>query len=197
MFQIERFWKEVLRIEDDALVAALSKVSEFVRVPKGDILVRQGEEQVWITLIVEGVFRGFYLDKAGNEITDCFGFRPGEPAMACQRFDEPAEIFVEAVTDSLCVRFSVESMGKLCSQYPQLFQIYDTYLMQGIMRHQASKTAIQGFDLEKRYQWFLQEYPGLVDVARLKDIASFLKAAPESFSRMRANLKKNVGKEQG
>ena len=192
MKKIEKFWRDVLRTEDEGLLRTLSGQSHFVRISKGEVIVRQGEMQAWITLIVEGVFKGCYLDGEGKEIVDCFGFRPGEPAMACQRFDEPAEISVEAVTDSLCVRLSTEVMRHLCDQWPQLFQVYDMYLMQGIMKHREMKNVLSEMGLEERYCWFLREYPGLIDVVRHKDIASFLNVTPEGFSRMRKNLKKET-----
>lgn len=188
--QIEFFWKEALGIEDALLVEALSSVSEIVQVKKGEILVRQGEVQAWITLIIEGVFRGYYLNDEGREVTDCFGFRLGEPAMACQNLHEPAEITVVAAADSLCLRFPAEAMTELCQRHPQLIQVYDMLLVEGIKRHQTIKEALRHLDLEGRYQWFLREYPGLIDTVRHQDIASFLGVTPQSLSRVRGRVKR-------
>lgn len=41
---------------------------------------------------------------------------------------------------------------------------------------------------KKRYLWFLENYDGLIDVVRHKDIASFLGIEPESLSRIRRQL---------
>lgn len=47
----------------------------------------------------------------------------------------------------------------------------------------AQCTALQ------RYQWFLEEYPGIIDQVNNKYIASFLGMTPVSLSRLRRELR--------
>lgn len=186
--RIRKFFGEVIELTDDALLDKVCSFAEVVEIKKNTVLVRQGEVQKNISLILEGVYRGFYVDVNGKEITDCLGFRCGEPAMACMRMDFPSEITIEAVTDGQCLQLPIQEMLNLSRHYPELEMMYNNLLLQGISRHSAIKKVMKQFDAMGRYQWFLEAYPGLIDVVSHKDITSFIGITPVSLSRLRRTL---------
>ena len=189
--QIREFYSGVIGLTDDELIDRLCGYSEIVSVRSGTLITRQGEKQKYITFLLNGVFRGYYVDIDGKEITDCFGFRCGDPAMACSRLDCASEISIEAVIDSQCLRLPLKETVKLSQQYSELEIMYNEMLVQGINRHLAIKKAMQELDAMSRYQWFLKDYPGLIDIANNKDVASFIGITPVTLSRLRRTLREN------
>ena len=187
--EAREFFGEVIALTDIDLIDKVSDLSKIVYFKKGDMIVRQGELQKYIYFIMEGVFRGYYVNVEGKEITDCLGFRHGEPAMACTRLEAASEISIESATDSKCLQLPVKEIIELNCAYPELQRAYNTLLIQGIERHDNIKKIMQEFDAMGRYQWFLEEYPGLIDIVSHKNIASFLGMMPESLSRLRRTLR--------
>ncbi len=183
------FFRQVIGLTDDGLIDKVNSLAKIVYFKKGDLIVRQDELQSHIYLILEGVFRGYYVNVEGKEITDCLGFRCGEPAMACTRLEEASEISIESATDSKCLQLPIKEIIQLNHIYPELQQAYNHLLIQGIERHNSIKKVMQEFDARGRYQWFLEEYPGLIDIISHKHIASFLGMMPESLSRLRRTLR--------
>lgn len=189
--QKREFYSSVIGLTDDELIDRLCGYSEVVGVRSGTLITRQGEKQKYITFILNGVFRGYYVDVDGKEITDCFGFRCGDPAMACTRLDSVSEISIEAIIDSQCLRLLLNEAVELSQQYSELEIMYNEMLVQGINQHLAIKKAMQEFDAMSRYQWFLKAYPGLIDIANNKDVASFIGITPVTLSRLRRTLRES------
>lgn len=52
-------------------------------------------------------------------------------------------------------------------------------------------------EVQERYQWFRETYPGLSELVRKKDIASYLGMTPESLSRILKEVRKNIETKHG
>lgn len=137
--------------------------------------------------------RGYYLDANGKEITDQFGFQLGDAAMACFEPGEPTTVSIEAVTDGQSIELSMEGLVKLCHKYKEVVDVYNRLLQEGMRKHQHIKTMIQFNGVADRYKWFLDEYPGLIDIVKHKDIASFIGTNPVNLSRVRKKLETEQG----
>ena len=58
-------------------------------------------------------------------------------------------------------------------------------LLNSANRHRDLKIAIYQYTAMQRYQWFLREYPGLIDQIGHKYIASLLNMTPVTLSKIR------------
>ena len=58
-----------------------------------------------------------------------------------------------------------------------------------LSRHVGIKLAIYKHDAKGKYRWFLENYPGLIDIVKHRHVASFLNITPESLSRVRKEWK--------
>ena len=186
--EIKRFYHEILGFRGESLIEEISAVSSIRNFCKGEMLLWQGDPQTSILFLLKGILRGYYIKPDGKEVTDCFGSQIGDPAVACFDITKPTEISIVAVTDAECVELPVSELQRLGGKYTEVMRIHNELLWRGMKRHHDIKHAINSMEAPERYQWFLREYPGLIDVVRHKDIASFIGTTPVNLSRVRAKL---------
>ncbi|MGC2873389.1 Crp/Fnr family transcriptional regulator [Ihubacter sp. rT4E-8] len=189
---MEEFFGNVLNLSDPELIRSLCEISDTVKMEKGTVIIRQEERLNAVMLVLKGIYRGYYLDAEGKEITDCFGLSIGEPVIPCSLFNEPSEITIECIAEGSCLRIDLAGLTALVrrkSWHAELLECYNRFLIQGIKRHQRHKRVIHDCDAVGRYRWFLREYPGLIDVISHKDIASFIGMTPVTLSKLRGKLR--------
>src|SRR5471030_868341 len=91
-----------LSLEDD-FKYLLNSTAIIKRVPKGTIVVKQGEIASSLYYIYKGIVRGYYIDSLGNDVTKCFAsemeFACGEGLLKAGQ----ASFSIESLEDSICV----------------------------------------------------------------------------------------------
>lgn len=179
----------LLRIDDEERAQALAQMAKPVHVEKNTILVVPGEVQTQIPILLSGVFRGFALDPEGEEVTDCFIYLKGEMAIGCNPLGEPSFIGLEAITDCEVVTIPVDELLSMLNSDMELLRVYNRYLLEGLSRHWKGKMLMHRHTAMQRYEWFLENYPGLADVVSSKHIASFLGMTTVTVSRLRRELR--------
>ena len=184
---IEKFYSTALGISEGELTRQLAEETEHCRVEKGEILVRAGELQGQVPLLVSGVVRGFLLDLGGREITDCFAFRPGSAVMACFEIGVPSPISLEALTECELLSFPMELAERLVDSYAEAGRVYAEMLGASLRRHWELKVMLYQRTAMERYNWFLKNYPGLIDQVKHRHVASFLGISPVTLSRLRGS----------
>ena len=186
---VEKFYVEVLHITEKQLVKNLVNITEPLQLRKGEILIHEGEVQNHFAFMTDGILRGFFLDANGRDVTDCFGFRCGTPAMSCLTSGTPALFTIEALTDCSFLQLEGNALLNLMRKNPELLWIYNRLLQDAFRSHWEIKTIVCQNTAMKRYQWFLEKYPGLFDKVSNKHIASFLGMTPVTLSRLRRILR--------
>ncbi|MGO5096243.1 Crp/Fnr family transcriptional regulator [Agathobaculum sp. LCP25S3_E8] len=186
---IKAFYKDVLHISDQTLLEHFVNHTKHLHLKKGDLLIREDEMQENFIFLLHGILRGFFLDTNGRDITDCFGFKCGTPAMSCYIDKELSPISIEALTECDVIVISSTALQNLMQANPQILWIYNSLLRKALKDHWTTKTMLCQHTAMERYQWFLQEYPGLIDKISNKYIASFLGMTPVTLSRLRGVLR--------
>ena len=128
----------------------------------------------------------------GKDITDCIVFRTGSPAMPDSDFTQPASITLEALEYTELVAIPVEKVQELLAEYPDLMEVYRRFLLWSVALHRDLKIALYQYTAAQRYEWFLRQYPGLIDRIPHKYIASLLNMTPVTLSNVRKNSRKPV-----
>lgn len=177
-------------LTDQKAVEALCAITEVRHLPRGTVFLRTGEIQSKVFLLLRGVARGYFVDVDGVEHTDCFCFRCGTPAMPPCAFDEPSPENVAALTDCEMVVLPLQETVRLVHAYPQLTELYARFLTDAMRMHNHTRHVICSMTARQRFEWFLEEYPGLIFDVNNRHIASFLNMTPETLSRMKSALKK-------
>lgn len=183
---IGEFYERVLDVTDPVLVQKLVSMTELRSVEKKEVLIQEGQPASYIPFILSGIFRGFFLDVNGRDITDCFGFQCGDPVMASFSLDAAATVTIEALTDSMILCLPMDEVSRLLSESAYAVQVYNRFLVGALQRHWEIKNALHKQTARERYQWFLTAYPGLIDQVTHRYIASFLEMSPVTLSRLRS-----------
>lgn len=179
------FYKNVYRLEREDLISELEKVSRLLVIKRGEVVLREGETQKEALLLIEGVFRGYFFDEAGREITECFAHEIGSPVMPHVELGMPSNIALAALGDSLCAAVPIEELMRLLASYPELSELYHKLLMESVRYHWNAKATVYKYSARERVEWFRKTYPGLLELAGGKYVASFLNMTPVTLSRIR------------
>ena len=121
----EDFLKKTLGISDQTLLCKLADAAEEKRLNRGDFVLREGEEQKEISFLITGILRGFFIDLDGNDVTDCFGFQPGDPAMTTFEIGTCSSISIVALTKCRLLTFPVDTAIKFIENEPALMYTYN------------------------------------------------------------------------
>ncbi len=189
--QARELFREVFGLTDQEILRRLEEAAEVVSMKKGQVLFQEGEIPTKLSFLLSGLLRGYFLDANGRDITDCFAYEAGAPAMACLGIGKPACISVECLTDSQLVEVPIPLVQELLETYPQLYQLYTRLLLKALAQHWGVKAVMHQYDATRRYQWFMRTYPGLHQQVSGKHIASFLGMTQVTLSRLRRTLRES------
>lgn len=189
LLQIQEFLKETMHLENPDIRSAVERISVPVSIKRGEVLIRLGECPENLYLLVDGVFRGYFFDDGGREITECFAYRPGTPVMACTEIGMMSNINLVALNDSTCLSMPVSELRMLMVLYPELLKLANDLLLDALQYHWKVKSQLYKHKARERYQWFRETHPGLTELVGGKYVASFLNMSPVTLSRLRRELK--------
>lgn len=168
-----------LSAEPAQKLALLFEVEE--KVGKGTLILKEGERNKYIIFLKEGFVRAF-VHTEEQENTLWFA-KPGSPIGAYR--GEVSTIYVQALERSTICKCLRSELEELCRSDIEIAnwgrKLAEYYLDLNV--HYISQYAC--LDAEKRYELLLKEYPEVLQKASVKEIASYLKIAPQSLSRIR------------
>lgn len=186
---IGRFFTDVLGVNDMELCQKLMSMTEVLVVKKGQKIVNFGERPEKVTFLLKGIFRGYILNSEGEEITECFGFQPGDVAVSCCGLDQPSPICIQALTDCQVLCLPVSDCVEIIQSNLEMMAIYSRFLQKALQTHWEINNAMYQYQALERYQWFLRNYPNLDEQVNSRYVASFLSITPVTLSRLRRWLK--------
>ncbi len=180
---IERYVK--LTDAEWAEVAPCWKEYHFA---KGDHVSEAGRIEKRFYIVRDGVQR-LYFAHDGNE--HCLGFAYGHSwsgdydSFLSQR---PGRFHVQAVTDSALVGIEHADLLRLYDRIPAM-ERWGRLILEELVQGRATREIEQlTLSAEERYRRLLARSPHLLQLVSQKDIASYLRMTPETFSRLRARV---------
>lgn len=173
------------------------KKTTYRHLKKGELIVQAGQIQNELFLLETGVARGYFLNINGKEITDCLIFRSGWAAIGfCPlEMDVQSPMTIEMLEAGTFFCLPISTVLELESQYPEITQLYNRMLIASLNEHWKLKQILNQCTAIERYQWFLENYPGLINRISNKYIASLIGMTPVTLSRLRSQLR--TEREQG
>ncbi len=164
----------------------LLKISKCKSLMSGDSFISAGQVPQKFAFVFKGLFRYFYTDKAGNELTKALILENSIiSSYSAMLYQTPSHFCIEALEDS---EFLEINYHKWLELQPQS-RFWDKFLIKALEKGYVTKEKRERdlllLDATTRYYDFLEEFPGLEKRVTQQIIASYLGIKPESLSRIR------------
>ncbi len=161
-------------------------VSKPISVPKGTVLVKNGDRCKNLYFINKGIIRGFYFDN-GKEITHWFA-QEDDFSTSFYSFitNQPSPETLETLEDCELTQINFDALQKLYSEFPETERIGRIITETYYIDLEERFLNIQFKSAKERYQNLLEKNPSLIQRASLGQIATYLGITQETLSRVRA-----------
>lgn len=182
------FFNLYVPCDNMGLLSDLTSMAFTRQYRKNDLILKMGEKQKVFYLLRSGVTCAYVLQSDGSEITDCIMANRGMPVMPSPDFSAPSPNYVLALSDCELVCLDMQAINLKARTNPELASLINRYLSRAWSDHYKTESALRALSARDRYDWFLKEYPGVVDKIAHSRIASFLGMSPITLSRVRSSM---------
>ena len=169
----------------------LISISKEKTVPKGSILIRQGQIVNKIFFVTGGCLRSYCTDKSGKEHTLHFAIKNNWISdYIAIHGDESATLTIECLTESNIIEYNAKELDGMLTRFPELEPFQRENLERLFVSLQKRILNQLQLSAAERYDLFLEEYPNVEQYTRNYHIASYLGITQESLSRIRVEKAK-------
>jgi len=166
----------------------LISISKEKTVPKGSILIRQGQTVNKIFFVRGGCLRSFCIDKTGKEHTLHFAIKNNWISdYIAIHGDESATLTIECLTEANIIEFNAKKINGMLTLFPELEPFQRGNLERLFVSLQKRILNQLQLSAAERYDLFLEQYPNVEQHTRNYHIASYLGITQESLSRIRVD----------
>ena len=137
-------------------------ISKEKTLPKGEVLIRQGQIVKKTFFVTSGCLRSYCIDKNGKEHTLLFAIKDWwiSDFIAIHN-NEFATLTVECLTESKVIEFNAKELDGIHARFPE----FEPYQRHNLERHIVSlhKRILNQLQLSavERYDLFLNQYPDI------------------------------------
>lgn len=178
--------------DDRALLEKIASMASLHRYQRNDLILKMGEAQDRFRLLYSGIACSFVLQKDGTETTDCIMASKGMPVMPNPDLNSPSPDYVQALTACEIVELDSQDIRLMAQKESALSSLINGYLSRAWSDHYKTELALRTLSASDRYDWFLKEYPGVIDNVPHSRIASFLGMSPITLSRVRSAIQTDL-----
>lgn len=158
-------------------------------IKSGEILLRQGKISKDIAFIEYGLFRQYYINDEGMEITTCFckenSITTSYKSLITQ---QESEINIQAVEESKLTILSLESLKKLLKT-DLFWEQFGRFAAENeFIISESHNRFLKDLSATNRYLKIVNNDKELLQRVPLKYLASYLQISPETLSRVRNKI---------
>lgn len=156
-----------------------------LKVAKGEILLKPGQEATHFYIVLKGVLRNYDLDENGKEYTKVFRGPGGFLGPYAEILSgTKARFYIQAVTDCLVLKFSYDEIEKMMDKYKSWETLGRKFSERNFLEKEKREYDLMHFNAQTRYEGFLAEYGDLIDLIPQYQVASLLAISPEALNRL-------------
>jgi len=156
---------------------------------KGDFILKEGKTANEYYILEKGLARSFVNDFNGNEVTTHFFVEKEVVIDVSSLFQRiPAQENIVCITDCECWKLDFEVFQELFHRIPNLREWGRAWMSQELFTFKQRSVEMFTLSATKRYLNLLQQKQQVIQLAPLKQIASYLGVTDTSLSRIRKEL---------
>jgi CRP-like cAMP-binding protein len=159
-----------------------------IKIKKGKHLLKPGNDCNYLAFIQKGLFRVYYHDIKGKEITTWFSSTEMVITDLLGLYTTgKAQFYVEALEDSLLYKITKNDLEELYEKFPVYQQFGRKFAEEALTMLMQRTMSLHTKSAEERYKELLM-IPDLMQKIPLKYLASFLGVTDTSLSRIRKRI---------
>ena len=190
---ISNYFNKEHKIQDKMILERLSDIAFIKKVKRHEILVKQGEVPKYLLFQIKGIVGGYYVDEKGKYHMELFSGQYKLPIAATYHQNDISPVTLEALTKGEIIIVPKEAFRELSEAEPELMKVSVYMLLEALALQTELKRVLLYYDVKKRYEWFVREYPELNGKISNRYVASFLNMTPETLSRVKKELQREEG----
>jgi len=169
---------------NNSILNITDKIEEF---KKNDFFIKIGQINRTIGVVRKGVLRGFAIDDNGNEV-NLILYQENDIISGNFVPNVPAPINVQAIENCIIdvTDFSKAMLALRDNEY--LNAAFNEMVNKLHSKIQSRLTSFINYNSIDRYQFFLREYPNVINRIPNYHIANFLGITPTQLSRIRKSF---------
>jgi len=153
---------------------------------KGELLLRQGDADSSIYVVVSGLLKAYYATEQGKELIKSF-IQPGEfigSLIACHT-GEPSTFNLMCLEDSVLRRVPYNELASVTKSSPEVAEIIIKSLIELSIKKERREYEFLCLSAPERYALLIQRNPELINRLTQNDIARYLGITPVALSRIK------------
>lgn len=171
---------------------ALEKIfaaHELVHFSKGDYLLKEQKIANEYFILQSGLARSFVYDYTGNDITTSF-FGEKEIIIEVSSLFQrvPSQENIQALTDCCCWRIGFQDFQQLFHSIESFREWGRSWMAEQLFLSKQRSVEMITTSAKERYLKLMNEKPRVLQLAPLKQIATYLDITDSSLSRIRKEL---------
>lgn len=172
--------------EEVAAISAHLQVRQFAR---RAVLIKEGEQEQYLNLVVKGLLRKFFYKGSHEVITQLASEGSLISSSVSFLSATPSQYTIEALEPVTVVSLSKDSLDKLYVSLPKMLRLGRLIITDLYLQKEQWEQDHICFDVKQRFMKFVEQHPDLLQRVPQKYIASYLNIKPETLSRLKHHLK--------
>ncbi|AYN02254.1 Crp/Fnr family transcriptional regulator [Chryseobacterium sp. 3008163] len=159
-------------------------------VRKNQFLLHEGDDVQFEFLVLDGIYKVYYLDENGKEHIVQFAKKNWWMTDYSSFFKQnKSTMFVECLSDGEVLCLTLEGREKLAAEFHSMEHFFRVKLTNGYVASQDRIRLLLSSTPQQRYEEFSKLYPDLILQIPKKYIAEYLGVSRETLSRLYSNTK--------
>lgn len=163
------------------------------RVKKHQYLLQEGDTVTFEYIVIDGIFRLFYIDSEGKEHIAQFAVANWWMSDYHAYFkQQKATMHIECMESGEVLCLTLAGREKLASELHKMEHFFRVKLTNGYVSQQRRIVSLLASTPQQRYEEFGNLYPNMMQKIPKKYIAEYLGVSRETLSRLYSNNQQKV-----
>ncbi|MDE1192695.1 MAG: Crp/Fnr family transcriptional regulator [Arachidicoccus sp.] len=176
--------EEIIKLTDEEFEYVLSHFT-YRRFLKNQYVIQNGDYAKYDYFVLNGLLKSWQIDEKGKSHIVLFATENwwiSDPQAYHNQSN--AILNVDCLEDSETLSISLENREKLCAEMRKMEYFFRKKTTAGYVASQKRILSLISYNAKQRYEYLIQQYPGLLQRVPKSLIASYLGISRETLSRL-------------